>query len=188
MRILTALMLCSLVIFAGGWTRGTAVAPPKCSSAGSAGVETGWLPGHQVVSVSAPAQKTRSWRVTYTRWCGPASAVVRQYAVSYQIRGGRCSLNGMRNYVVQVGLIAYPPAAPAEYVGLFIGYSGARHSGEFRVRGTETGMVNARIQLPHNRRLDVLGGTITIDRSMRDGTFALRLHDRTRVTGSWTCG
>ena len=35
--------------------------------------------------------------------------------------------------------------------------------------------------------LQIAGGTITIGRSMRDGTFAFRLQDAKRVTGNWTC-
>ena len=47
--------------------------------------------------------------------------------------------------------------------------------------------VYANVQLG-GPELQIAGGTITIGRSMRDGTFALRLRDATRVTGSWTCG
>jgi hypothetical protein len=47
--------------------------------------------------------------------------------------------------------------------------------------------VYANIQLG-GTALEIAGGTITIGRSMRDGAFALRLQDATRVTGSWTCG
>ena len=35
---------------------------------------------------------------------------------------------------------------------------------------------------------EIATGTITIGKSMRNGTFALRLRDATRLTGSFTCG
>jgi hypothetical protein len=57
----------------------------------------------------------------------------------------------------------------------------------FRLAETATSLVYANIQLG-GPSLEIAGGKITIGRSMRDGTFALRLQDATSVTGSWTCG
>jgi hypothetical protein len=193
MRALLSLVLCSLVVVAPGWTRGAAVAPPRCSDAGSRGVETGWLlPGHQVVSVAAPAPATRNAQPTYTRMCGPASAVVRLHGMSFWIPGGRCALNGERDYVLQVGMTAAPPAAPGKSLDLFVGDPrAATQGGAFRIGGdggTATSRVTAEIQLPHYGSLDASGGTITIEPSRRLGTFAFRLRDATRVTGRWTCG
>jgi hypothetical protein len=189
-RILLPLVLCSLVVVSLGWARG-AVTPPRCSDAGSRGVETGWLPGHQLASVSAPTPSTRTARPTYTRMCGPASALVRFHRTSFWIPGGRCGLNGERDYVLQVGLTAAPPAAPAKSLDLVVGGTrAATQGGSFRIGAhAKTGpMVTATIQLPHHRSLDVSGGTITIEPSRRRGTFAFRLRDAIRVTGSWTCG
>jgi hypothetical protein len=183
---------CCLVVVAAGWTRGAALSPPRCADAGSKAVETGWLPGHQLVSVAAPAPTTRNGASTYTRMCGPASAVVRFHKTSFWIPGGRCALNGTRDYVLQVGLTAAPPAAPAKSLDLEVGGpKAATVGGSFRIGGyggTGASSVIAIIQLPHYRSLGVSGGTITIVPSRRSGTFALRLRDATRVTGSWTCG
>ena len=118
--------------------------------------------------------------------CGPASAVVRFHGTSFWIPGGRCGLNGTRDYVLQVGLTAGPPAAPAKSLGLFVGGpKAATAGGAFRIRRS---FVTATIQLPHYRSLDVSGGTIIIAPSRHRGTFAFRLRDATRVTGSWICG
>ena len=169
-----------------------AVAPPKCSDAGRKAVETGWLPGHQVISVAAPAPTTSTAQPTYTRMCGPASALVHFHAMWFWIPGGPCGLNGTRDYVVQVGLTAAPPAALAKSLDLEVGGpKAATVGGTFRVGGDGAGtnwLVGATIQLPHYRSLDVSGGTITIAPSRHRGTFAFRLRDATRVTGSWNCG
>ena len=185
--ILLCIVPCSLVVVAAGWTRGAVLSTPKCSDAGSKAVETGWLPGHQLISVAAPAPTTRDGDPTFTRMCGPASAVVRFQGTSFWIPGGRCALNGMRDYVLQVGLTASPPAAPAKSLDLEVGGpKAARVGGTFRIGGDR--VIDAKVQLPHYRSLEVSGGTITIAPSRHHGTFAIRLGDATRVTGSWTCG
>jgi hypothetical protein len=118
--------------------------------------------------------------------CGPASAVVRFHRTSFWITGGRCALNGTRDYVLQVGLTAAPPAAPAKSFDLEVGGpKAATVGGTFRIGGD---WIIAKIQLPHYRSLGVSGGTITIGPSRHRGTFAFRLRDATRVTGRWTCG
>jgi hypothetical protein len=169
-----------------------AVAPPKCSDAGRKGVETGWLPGHQVISVAAPAPTTSTAQPTYTRLCGPASALVHFHGMWFWIPGGRCGLNGTRDYVLQVGLMAAPPAPPAKSLDLEVfGPKPATVGGTFRIGGDGKGtnsVVTARIQLPQYRSLEVSAGTITISPSRHRGTFAFRLRDGTRVTGSWSCG
>jgi len=150
-------------------------------------VETGWLPGHRLVSVAAPAPSTRDGEPTYTRMCGPASAVVRFHGTSFWIPGGRCALNGTRDYVLQVGLTAAPPAAPAKSLDILVGGPKATTvGGAFQYGGGR--VIHVKIQLPHYRSLDVSGGTITIAPSRHHGTFAFRLRDGTRVTGRWTCG
>jgi hypothetical protein len=185
-RIVTLLVSCVLVVVAVGWARGATVSPPRCSDAGRKGVETGWLPGHQLVSVAAPAPTTRDGKPTYTRMCGPASAVVRFRRTLFWIPGGRCALNGTRDYVVQVGLTAAPPAAPAKSLDLEVfAPKAATVGGAYRIGRN---LVIAKIQLPHYRSLDVSGGTIFIGPSRHRGTFALRLGDATRVNGSWNCG
>ena len=83
--------------------------------------------------------------------------------------------------------MANSPAHPAKWVGLFIRDSRAAQPGTFRLAETATSFVYATVQLGRPA-LEIAGGTITIGRSMRGGTFALRLQDATRVTGSWTCG
>jgi hypothetical protein len=124
--------------------------------------------------------------------CGAASALVRFHRRSFWIPGGRCALNGKRDYVLQVGLTAALPAAPGKSLDLEVGSpQAATAGGTFRIGGDGTGMnwlVTARIQLPHYRSLDVSGGTITIPPSRHRGTFAFRLRDATRLTGRWSCG
>jgi hypothetical protein len=84
---------------------------------------------------------------------------------------------------IEVGLRGATPATPAK--SFVLDASDPRHrAGVFRVS-------NATIQLPgHALALprEIATGAITIGESMRSGTFALRLRDATRVTGSFTCG
>ena len=176
------LLLCALVLLASGWTSGTHSAPPTCASQMNAHWGSDGLLSVATLGTSGPA--------LYTRWCGPARArvhvnVVRESA-SLLIRGGRC-VGHPTSYFVRVGLIANPPAGPGKWVGLFIRHPQAAHPGTFRLAETATRLVYAKIQLG-GPELEAAGGKITIGRSMRDGTFALRLRDAVRVTGSWTCG
>jgi hypothetical protein len=84
--------------------------------------------------------------------------------------------------------MANPPAHPAKWVGLFIrNRRAAAHGGTVRLEETAANFSYATIQLG-GPALEIAGGKITIGRSMRDGTYALRLQDATRVTGTWTCG
>ena len=168
--VLVTLMLCAVVLLVSGWTSGTHQAPPTCSPNDLTDVQTSGTSGTPL----------------YTRWCGPARARVHVNGASFLIRGGRC-LGHPTSYFVRVGLIANPPARPAKWVGLFIRDRRAAHAGTFRLAETATSFVYATIQLG-GPALEIAGGTITIARSMRDGTFALRLQDATRVTGTWTCG
>lgn len=88
---------------------------------------------------------------------------------------------------MRVGLIANPPARPAKWVGLFIRDKRAARAGTFRLADTATSFVYAKVQLG-GPELQIAGGSITIGRSMREGSFALRIQDAKRVTGTWTCG
>ena len=166
-----ALLLCGLVLLVSGWTRGTHQGPPTCSS-------------HDLrTAVQTPGT---SGTALYTRWCGPARARVYLAGTSFLIRGGRC-VSDPSSFFVRVGLVANPPARPAKWVGLFIRHPQAAHPGTFRLAETATSLVYANIQLGRPA-LEIAAGTITVGRTMRDGTFALRLRDATRVTGGWTCG
>ena len=79
------------------------------------------------------------------------------------------------------------PVAPAKSLDLYVGGpKAATVGGAFQFGGDR--VVDAKIQLPHYRSLDVSGGTITIAPSRHHVTFAIRRRDATRVTGSWTCG
>ena len=169
MRPSMALLLCGLVLLVSGWTSGPHQGPPTCS------------PGDLRTAVQTPGT---SGTALYTRWCGPARARVLFNGTSFLIRGGRC-LSDSRRFFVRVGLIANPPARPANWVGLFIHQ--AAQAGTFRLGDTATSFVYATIQLG-GPTLDIAAGTITIGRSTRAGTFALRLRDATRLTGSFTCG
>ena len=186
-RVLTSVMLCSVVILAGGWMEGGALTPPNCLSAGSAAVETGWLPGHQVESVSVPVPMTRDAQPTYTRMCGPAKALARFHGTLFRIRGGRCG-NPSRGFELSVGLTAAAPAASGKSLRLLLSDQRATtHAGTFKFAEEPNGSGYVTLQLPKQPGLGVSSGTITIGKSRRDGTFVLRLHDGARVTGSWTC-
>ena len=172
MRALIALTLCGLVVLVTGWASGThQVVPPTCSPQDPVAVQT-----------PSPATST----TPYTRWCGPARVRIHANGTSFLIRSGHCAAHPT-SYFVRVGLIALPPARPAKWVGLFIRDRRAAHAGTFRLADTATSFVYANIQLG-GPRLEIASGTITIGRSMREGTFAFRLQDATRVTGSWACG
>jgi hypothetical protein len=159
------------------------VAPPKCSDAGSAAVSTAWLPGHQVVSVSVPVPTTANAPPpTWTRWCGPAVVLVRLHGASFRISGGRC-WPGSVLFGVFAGLKGSTPAAPAKWFNLEVS-DPRHHAGIFRLFEASIQLRGDSFAMPEQ----ISSGTVTIGGSMRDGTFALRLRDATRVTGSWTCG
>jgi hypothetical protein len=113
-------------------------------------------------------------------------ACVHVNGASFVIRGGRC-IGHPTSFFVRVGLIANPPAHPAKWVGLFIRDRRAARAGTFNLAETATSFVYAVIQLG-GPTLDIEGGTISIARGMRAGTFAFRLRDSSHVNGSWTCG
>jgi hypothetical protein len=170
---------------------GLALAPPMCSSAESKGVSHGYLPGHQLYQVYVPALLSRAQPdPVYTRWCGPASILARLHGASFRIRGGRCIPGATGGYRVQAGLRA-ETAARGEWIGLYVFDPRATHNGTFKLGVTDTKSsatwVGAQGQLG-GKQLAISGGTITIGQSGRVGTFALRLRDATRVTGSWICG
>lgn len=186
MRVLTTLTLCGLVMLVGGWARGTAPKPPRCSSFDSQHWTTEaanmdsppW-------SVSVPRPGKPNSNPLYVRFCGPAQASVRVHGASYRIAGGHCSrMEG--EFLVRIGMIGNAPVKPAEFVGLFLHHPKASRAGTFKLAETAAGTVYAAIH-HRSRDLAVSGGTITIGRSRRAGTFALRLHDASRVTGSWSC-
>jgi hypothetical protein len=171
MPALIALMLCGLVVLVSAWTTGTHQGTPTCSP-------------DDLVAVQTPGS---SGTALYTRWCGPARVRLHLNGASFLVRGGRC-VSDPRSYFVRVGLRAAPPARPAKWVGLFIrNRRAAAHGGTVRLEDTTANFSYATIQLGGPELL-IAGGTITIGRSLRTGTFAIRLRDATRVTGSWTCG
>jgi hypothetical protein len=220
-RVLIGVVLCSFVVVAGAWARESTMGPPSCSEAGTATVSAEYLPGHVLVSVSAPAaivpaiakygfpvpaaESRLHYEPTYTRWCGHATASVRVHGVSYRIRGGLCeqteaqqtrSAPVERTYGFAVGLETSRPAVGAKSLEFAVHYPPPLHRGTFRhprplYPGTfGLSEVDASIQLDGETRVQprtVTAGTVTIGRSMRDGTFALILHDGTRATGSWAC-
>jgi hypothetical protein len=155
------------------------LAPPKCSDAGNSTLSTGYLPGHRVVQVST---NDGSSPPTWTRNCGPAVVLVHLHGASHRISGGRCGMGAVL-FGVMIGLEGSTPAAPAK--SFILAASDPRHrSGVFRVSTATIQLLGHAFALPG----EIATGTITIGKSMRNGTFALRLHDATRVTGSFTCG
>jgi hypothetical protein len=161
--------------------------PPTCASHEN----PTWIPGktpsqESLLSVQTPGPPPTYW--IYTRFCGPATVVVHLHQASTRIHGGRCVRHsGAGEYSVRVGLATYPPAKPGEWVGLFFNDPRAAHPGTFRVGERATGTVNAMVQL-RGPVLSISAGTMAIGASMRAGTFTLRLHDGTTVSGSWSCG
>jgi hypothetical protein len=155
------------------------VAPPKCSDAGNPTLSTGYLPGHDVARVSTNDGFSPP---TWTRNCGPAVVRVHLHGAWYRISGGRCGMGAVM-FGAQVGLVGATPAAPAKSFRFAV--SNPRHrSGVFRVSTATIQLLGHAFALPG----EIATGTITIGKSMRNGTFALRLRDATRLTGSFTCG
>jgi hypothetical protein len=83
----------------------------------------------------------------------------------------------------QVGLAGATPAAPAEWVRLYVS-DPRHHAGTFRAFEASIQVGGQSFAMPQ----EISTGTVIIGRSLRAGTFALRLRDATRVTGSWACG
>ena len=157
--------------------------PPRCSDAGSSTVSTGYLTGHQVISVSVPVPTTRNPPPpTWTRYCGQAVALVRLDGATFRIQGGRCSPGAVIDGLA-VGLQGATPAAPARSFRLGV-RNPRHHAGTFRPHYVSIQLDGRAFAMPEQ----ISTGTVTIGRSLRDGTFALRLRDATRVTGSWACG
>ena len=81
------------------------------------------------------------------------------------------------------GLHGDTPAAPAKSFGL--GMTNPRHhAGTFRRFDVSIQLGGLAYDMPE----EISKGTVTVGRSLRDGTFSFRLRDATRVTGSWSCG
>ena len=162
--------------------RAAVLAPPLCSSAGSASVLT-TAPGHLLISVQTPANETDN--AVYTRWCGPATIVAHLRGATYRIRGGRC--DSTSGYLVRAGLVAQD-AARGHWVGIFLHDARAQHPGTFTLSEDASGTRYASAELRGHNLQVIPHGTVTIGRSMRTGTFAIPLADGASLTGSWTCG
>jgi hypothetical protein len=155
----------------------TNASPPWCSYTDDS--------RHATLTVPAPGKP--GGHPLYTRSCGPGQAVLHHHEETLRIRGGHCARLPGGHFVIRIGLRAAAPAAPAEQLGLFIHHPRADRPGTFRLAETENGLVWAQAQVRNVYDLAISGGTITIGRSMRSGTFAFRLADTTRATGNWTC-
>ncbi len=181
MRALTMLPLCGFVMVVGGWTQGTTKpVPPKCP----AGLNTAFVP--RTVSIwtpRVPGSKPGSRTRLYQRFCGPAQALVHLRGVTFRLRGGYCERAlAIPAFYVAIGMNG---VGSSEYIGLSVHHP-ADHPGTSKLG--EAPLVLASFLLRGTLDIRASEGTITIGRSMQDGTFALRLDDGTPVTGSWTCG
>lgn len=157
------------------------LAPPKCSDAGNPTLSTGYLT-LKPPDVFQVSTNDGSSPPTWTRNCGPAVVLVHLDGASYRIRGGRCGM-GAVIFGVSVGLEGATPATPAK--SFVLAAPDPRHrSGVFKVSNAAIQLLGHAYALPR----EIATGTITIGKSMRNGTFALRLRDATRLTGSFTCG
>ncbi len=188
MRALSISMLCALVLLAAGWTHAAnpAPAPPQCT------FNDHW--GHKTLSTKL-----------YTRFCGPAEAVVYVRGAPVHIRGGFCRRNrGLAS--ISVGLLASPRAAPRNGIdfqfdppttrpGTFsVDDETAEQRGEpyvpaqIQAGGIGVGRPAARPgSLADRRRVQIQSGTLTVRASMRSGTFAIFTSNSMRISGSWTC-
>lgn len=176
--LLTAVLISFFVASAHARTL-AAVAPPKCSDAGNPTLETGWLPGHHVAQVST---NDGSRPPTWTRNCGPAVVHVLLNGASYRISGGRCGIGAVL-FDAHVGLQGATPDVPAW--SFVLDAADPRHrTGTFKLSNASIQLLGQAFAMPGA----ISTGTVTIGRSLRAGTFALRLDDATRVTGSFACG
>jgi hypothetical protein len=180
MRAFTMMTLCALAVLATGWTHAANPAP-QCT------FNDHW------------GRKTLSTKL-YTRFCGPAEAVVYVRGAPVHIRGGFCRRNkGLAS--ISVGLLAFPSAAPRNGIAFEFAPPTIR-PGTFSVddEGERRGKtyVPAQIQaggirvgrpasLSDRRRLQVQSGTLTVRASMRSGTCAIFTSNSMRIAGSWTC-
>jgi hypothetical protein len=185
----------------------TAAAVVVASSAGSGQSARGHLPVRPTCSAAVNDSRARTpfahsgsppWTIhvpvpglpgghlLYLRFCGHARALVRLHRMVFRISDGGHCVRTAGYEEVAVGVEADAPAPPG--TALLIEVHSGR-AGRFRTGETPV-LVLAAIQLPGVRQEPGTGlsGTITIARSLQAGTFALRLHDGTSVTGSWTCG
>ena len=75
-----------------------------------------------------------------------------------------------------------PPPTWTRYCGHAVAL--VRHAGTFRPYDVSIQLGGRAFDMPE----EISGGTVTVGRSLREGTFSFRLRDATRVTGSWSCG
>jgi hypothetical protein len=134
------------------------------------------------------------------QYCGPATVNLDEHGRSVEIRGGYCdSPGGFYTYQLWVGLEPgdNAPAEPYKFFGLAVHDPRAVHGGTFTRAYASMQLAGngfrSNLQLSPFRYLgqvprSITRGTVTIANSMRAGTFAFRLSDATRITGSWACG
>jgi hypothetical protein len=151
--------------------------------------------------VSLPAILTKQQpHATLTRFCGPAAVNLRAHGRSFLIRSGYCEYGNYWHYKLYVGLARYVPAAPDKFFGLAIRDPRALHGGTFtrtyasmQLAGhslRSTGQLALALPFPASAPSpgEITGGTVTVAKSLRSGTFVFHLRDATAITGSWTCG
>jgi hypothetical protein len=180
------------------------VAPPKCSEASTGKVD--WARAqHHLLNVSLPTSLSRQQPFpTLIQYCGPATARVREHGSSVEIRGGYCISPGS-GYKYQLWLGLEPgdnaPTAPYKFFGLVVHDPRAAHAGTFTRAYASMQLAGNGFRsisqlspfrsfgpVPGPVQGEITRGAVTIAKSMRAGTFAFRLSDATRITGSWTCG
>ena len=153
-----ALLLCGLVLLVSGWTRGTHQGPPTCWSHNSRDEpfrrpvrpERRSIPDG--VGLQEPACTLTGHRSSSA--AGDASAI--QAAFSFGS-----------------GWLPIRQPAPLSGSDSSFVHPQAAHAGNVQTPETATSLVYANMQLG-GPALEIAAGTITVGRSMRDGTFALR--------------
>jgi|SRR4249919_2250423 len=160
------------VLFPTAWTtKAVSPTPPRCSAADT-------------------RRNAFLWNSLYSRFCGPARAVVHLNGKTYRIRGGHClprrsprtktkrrRLNGM-----EIGLLADSPAPAGRGISLI--HWMATQPRPVTIEDSE-------IEVPGTRV--AASGTIIVGKGLKGGTFSLYSRDASgptgvTLTGSWTCG
>lgn len=149
-------MLLSLLVAAAA-SAGALPPPPQCSVADNS--KDAWL--------HIPTPGLPGGHPLYSRFCGPARAVVQVHGKTFDIRGGSC--RDIAGYeTIGIGLLAFARAPTAAYLG----YGSATAPTVF-------------IQLPGIR--DATGQAITTGSPIRAGAFVGHFRDGTLFRGNWTC-
>ncbi len=165
MRVLVLVAVAASITVLTGWTaHGDVAVPRNCTT-----VDTRQ---RAVLSIGVDSNGGPA----YTRFCGPARAVVKVRGVSYQINGGHCGQHSDPTRWVWFGLIKNGDRPGARGLSLVL------------EPGNVAGSVKITDSIVQVAGLDLApGGTAVVGDGLKSGTF-VGAWNGTRVTGSWVCG